>query len=78
MLVKICNSTATISMTLKQLGILRYALNIGAEKLKDSARFHKTMKSKVFQFSNETARDARKVNEALEAAVQVALKEPQC
>lgn len=70
MTVTIVNGVATLTMTPEELGILRYTLGIGTEKLESDARFMKAMKSPTARYAQETAQSAKAVNEAVEAATQ--------
>jgi hypothetical protein len=76
MTVDIKNGVVTITMTAEELGSLRYTLAEGADKLEGTARFLESMKTEHAQSAGRTAKDARAVNEALEAAVQKYCRTP--
>lgn len=64
----------TITLTAEQLGILRYTLNTGAEKLTSDMNINKALKTNYYKSSKRTADEAQAVNEELEAAVQKAIR----
>ena len=82
MTVDITNGRATITMTQEQLGTIRYALARGTEELEDTARYMRRearSDAKVRPVRNaavRTARAARRVCDALEAATQAWIRTP--
>lgn len=74
MKVKLGSGATIVSMTLEELGIIRYALSVGVEKLEGTASFMKAMKSEEEESAARTARIAKDASEALEAAIQSCLR----
>lgn len=70
------NGTILVEMTHEELGIIRYTLNIGAEKLISSAIFQKSMKSPTYASAQETADEASAANDELERATQEWVRNP--
>ena len=67
---------AVITMTHEELGLIRYALGEGVEKLEQNTRYLKRMATltgtgkDVARHAGKTSRDIRRVSDALEAATQ--------
>ncbi len=68
--ITITDGTATITMSVEELMVVRYVLNVGTEELEGDARFMKSMKLPAANSSHDTAQAARTVSDAVEAAVQ--------
>lgn len=64
------NSEVLVIMSADELGIIRYALDHGVDKLESNAIFLRTLDKKEGGSANRTAKKARDASEALEAAVK--------
>lgn len=68
--VEVKNSIATITMSVDELGMLRYALAQGVQEMRSWAIYNKSMKNEYEKSSTESVNKAQKVSDDLESAVR--------
>lgn len=74
MTITVEGGVTNVTMDADELLIIRYALDVGAEKLAADARFLKSMKSEEHDNARVTADRALAARDALEAANQAAAR----
>lgn len=67
------DENVVVTMSHEELGVIRYALDAGVQKLESTASFLKVLGDEEYEGANKIAKKAKAASESLEGAVDLYL-----